>query len=93
MTRDSVGGHERVRAGVAHANAASENAQTFRSTVVPLVDAITAFGAGDRDGAAEIIDGAAAVTHRIGGSIAQRDVLRLTAAAARIPAPTPGANP
>lgn len=77
----------------AHGDAASENAQTFRSAVVPLVEAITAFGAGDRARAADIIDGAAAATHRIGGSIAQRDVLRLTAAAARIPAPTPGAEP
>jgi tetratricopeptide (TPR) repeat protein len=76
----------------AHIDVASENAQTFRTAVVPLVGAITAFGAGDRAVAAEIIDGAAAVTHRIGGSIAQRDVLRLTAAAARTPL-TPGANP
>ncbi len=75
----------------AHGDAASENAQTFRSVVVPLVDAITAFGADDRSGAAEMIDGVAAVTHRIGGSIAQRDVLRLTADAARTPATTPGA--
>ncbi|MGA9279616.1 tetratricopeptide repeat protein [Ilumatobacter sp.] len=64
------------RAGAA---GASENDEIFRDVVGPLVDALRRFGRGDRRGAADRID--ALGDHRlrrIGGSIAQRDIITLT---------------
>ncbi len=66
-------------AGVAtsHADDPSENGTIFREIVVPLVEAIRL--SADRPfEAAELIDSVAGRSNRIGGSIAQRDLLTLT---------------
>ncbi len=60
-----------------HAEDRSENGEIFRGIVVPLVEAIRV--SADRPSeAVDLIDGVAERSHRIGGSIAQRDLLTLT---------------
>ncbi len=61
----------------------SQNAQTFETIVRPLVGAIRAFAVGADEAAAQALLGLAAQTRHIGGSIAQRDVVHLTRAAAQ----------
>jgi len=61
----------------------SENAHTFETVVRPLVWAIRSFADGSNEAAAEALLDAAADSARIGGSIAQRDVIELTRAAAK----------
>ncbi len=59
-----------------------ENDRTFAEVVVPLVRAIRAFGAGDHGRVVALIDGLGSTTSRIGGSVAQRDLINLTRRAA-----------
>lgn len=61
----------------AHADDPSENGEIFRSVVEPLVEAIRLVGSDPAQSAA-LIDSVAADTHRIGGSIAQRDLIMIT---------------
>lgn len=63
-----------------HADDPSENGITFREVVVPLVEAIRR-SPSEPTAAVELLDSVADRTHRIGGSIAQRDVLAITRAA------------
>ena len=60
------------------AGTASENDRIFSEVVVPLVDAFRSFGAGDTDRFVRLVDGLGPATSRIGGSIAQRDLIALT---------------
>jgi tetratricopeptide (TPR) repeat protein len=60
-----------------HAEGAAENDDTFRRVVAPLVDAIRTSNA-DPQGAATMLESVDAHLHRIGGSIAQRDIVALT---------------
>jgi len=66
-------------AGVAgsHADDPSENGDIFRTIVTPLVEAIRLVGS-DPAQSASLIDSVAARSHRIGGSIAQRDLITIT---------------
>lgn len=63
--------------GSAHGDGASENDHIFVGTVRPLVSAIRD-GAERPSRAVDAIDAVADTTHRIGGSIAQRDLIGLT---------------
>ena len=56
----------------------SENDRTFIEVVVPLVEAFRGYAMGDTDGFVRLVDGLGRATRRIGGSIAQRDVIALT---------------
>lgn len=56
----------------------SENDEIFAAVVRPLVDALRATAGGDRDALGRTLDALGPATARIGGSIAQRDVLPLT---------------
>lgn len=60
----------------------SENAAVLRDVARPLVEAIDAFGVGDRSLCCSILDAVGASAERIGGSIAQRDIITLTHRAA-----------
>ncbi len=66
-------------AGVAgsHVDDPSENGETFRTVVTPLVEAIRVCEI-DPLGSVALIDSVANQTHRIGGSIAQRELLTIT---------------
>lgn len=61
----------------AHADDPSENGEIFRSVVEPLVEAIRLVGS-DPARSASLIDSVADGSHRIGGSIAQRDLITMT---------------
>ena len=61
---------------------ASENDRTFSRVVEPLVEALCSYAHGDYDHCAQIVDALGAATRYIGGSIAQRDLITLTAQAA-----------
>ncbi len=63
--------------GPSHANDNSENGDTFRHVVAPLVEAIR-IAPEQPVAAADLIDSVADRTHRIGGSIAQRDLITIT---------------
>jgi hypothetical protein len=71
-------------AGVAEAGVGdrSANAAVLREVGRPLVDAFVAFGSGDRSTCRATLESLAGDTHRIGGSVAQRDVIALTRRAA-----------
>ena len=61
---------------------ASENDRTFSRVVEPLVEAFCSYTQGDYDHCVQIVDALGPATRRIGGSIAQRDLITLTAQAA-----------
>ena len=61
---------------------ASENDHTFREIVTPLVEAFRSYGEGDYGHFVQLIDRLGSCTGRIGGSIAQRDLVTLTRQAA-----------
>lgn len=61
----------------AHADDDSENGEIFRSVVTPLVEAIRLVGSDPAQSAA-LIDSVTEQSHRIGGSIAQRDLITIT---------------
>ncbi len=71
-------------AGVAAAGVGedSANAAVLRDVGRPLVEAFVSFGAGDRASCRATIDSVTGHTHRIGGSVVQRDVVTLTHRAA-----------
>ena len=56
----------------------SENDRTFIEVVAPLVEAFRGYGRGDTGGFVRLVDGLGRATRRIGGSIAQRDLITLT---------------
>jgi len=60
-----------------HRHDPSENGETFRTVAAPLVEAIRR-SADEPAAAVELIDRVAAASHRIGGSIAQRDIISIT---------------
>ena len=60
----------------------SENERIFIKVVVPLSDAFRGYAAGDADGFVALADALGSSTRRIGGSIAQRDLIALTRRAA-----------
>lgn len=60
-----------------HLEDPSENGETFRDVVVPLVEAIR-MSSDEPDEAAALLDSVAERSHRIGGSIAQRELLTMT---------------
>lgn len=60
-----------------HASGGTENDDTFRRVVAPLVDAIRTSTVDPRN-AASMLENVDARLHRIGGSIAQRDIVMLT---------------
>ncbi len=62
-----------------HRGGASENDETFDLVVRPVASAIRAYRAGRYDEVAGDIDRLSSVTHRLGGSIVQRDLLAMTA--------------
>lgn len=64
----------------AHTGAGSENADTFISVVRPLAEAIRV-GDADPAGARRLLDSIGGRLHRIGGSVVQRDLVRMTRAA------------
>ncbi len=66
-----------------HRGAASENDLTFESVVRPLAAAVRAHRDGRHAESADGIEALAAVTHRVGGSHAQRDVFARTGSASR----------
>ncbi len=57
----------------------SENDIIFQEVVAPLVDAATAFGAGDTGRFADVVAELGQGARRIGGSNAQREIIALTA--------------
>ena len=59
----------------------SENDSTFGGVVAPLVEAFCHYARGGCDRFARIVDGLGGAAARIGGSIAQRDLITLTAQA------------
>ena len=61
---------------------ASENDVTFREVVMPLVDAFGNYAAGEVERFVRLVDELGPSTSRIGGSIAQRDLITLTRRAA-----------
>jgi len=63
--------------GASHTDDPSEIGETFRAVVTPLVEAIRLIGT-DPAQAASLIDSVADRSHRIGGSIAQRDLITIT---------------
>lgn len=66
-----------VGAASAHADDRSENGDIFRSVVRPLVEAIRVCDV-DPLRSADLLDSVAEQSHRIGGSIAQRDLITIT---------------
>lgn len=64
----------------------SENDTTFRDVVGPLVEAFRSYGAGNCDHFVRLVDQLGPSASRIGGSIAQRDLITLTRRAAQAPA-------
>lgn len=71
-------------AGVAAAGVgdSSQNSTVLRDVARPLVDALMAFGADDLELCRSLLDAVGASTERIGGSVAQRDIITLTHRAA-----------
>lgn len=65
-----------------HPEPVSENDRTFAEVVRPLVAAVAADGRGDRTEAVRLIDRVGDAHQRLGGSVAQRDLIRLTRLAA-----------
>lgn len=63
-----------------HRSGRSENDHTFREVVAPLVDAFRV-GESDPSRAAALLDQTDRFRHRIGGSVAQRDIVDLTRSA------------
>ncbi len=63
----------------AHTGVGTENADTFRLVVRPLIEAIRLSGT-DAAKAGRLVDSVQSRLHRIGGSIVQRDLVRLTRA-------------
>ena len=61
---------------------ASENDDTFSKVVTPLVEAFRSYGEGGRDHFVRLVDHLGPSIGRIGGSIAQRDLITLTRQAA-----------
>ncbi len=61
----------------------SENDAIFDEVVNPLVDAFRSYGEGNGDHFVRLVDQLGSSTSRIGGSIAQRDLITLTRRAAR----------
>jgi len=61
---------------------ASENDRVFDEVVVPLVAAFRAFASGDHARFLSDLDSLGTTTARIGGSVAQRDIIELTRQAA-----------
>ena len=61
---------------------ASENDRTFSGVVAPLAEAFCSYVQEDYDHCVQIVDALGPATRRIGGSIAQRDLITLTAQAA-----------
>ena len=64
----------------------SENDRTFSRVVEPVVEAFCSYVHGDYDHCVQIVDALGPATRRIGGSIAQRDLITLTAQAAAVAA-------
>lgn len=60
-----------------HSNASSENDFIFNMAVEPITSAIR-LGSAEPAHAVRMLESVAAVSHRIGGSIAQREILTLT---------------
>ena len=60
----------------------SENDTTFGEVVAPLVEAFCSYARGGYDRFVRLVDGLGPATRRIGGSIAQRDLITLTRQAA-----------
>ena len=60
----------------------SENDRTFAGVVVPLVDALRAYRAGDPGRFVAVVDRLGSAISRIGGSVAQRDLISLIRRAA-----------
>ena len=56
----------------------SENDRTFIEVVAPLVEAFRGYARGDTDRFVRLVDGLGQATRRVGGSIAQRDLIALT---------------
>ncbi len=56
----------------------SENDRTFIEVVAPLVEAFRGYARGDTDRFVRLVDGLGRATRRVGGSIAQRDLIALT---------------
>ncbi len=57
---------------------ASENDSTFGEVVIPLVEAFRSYGEGGGDHFVKLVDQLGSSISRIGGSIAQRDLITLT---------------
>jgi tetratricopeptide (TPR) repeat protein len=64
------------------ASRGSENDATFDEVVIPLVEAFRSYGAGSHGHFVTLVDRVGSCTARIGGSIAQRDLIDLTRRAA-----------
>ena len=85
-------------AGTGASASASENDGTFNEVVVPLVEAFRHYGCGRHDRFVRLVDELECRVSRIGGSIAQRDLVTLTRQAAVVgadlsgPAPGTGAS-
>ena len=62
----------------------TENDTTFGEVVIPLVEAFRSYGEGHYADYARLVDGLGSSTSRIGGSIAQRDLITLTRRAAGV---------
>jgi hypothetical protein len=76
-------GAERWFAGLAaRPSGDGQNDKTFEEVVTPLTTAFRSFAAGERNRFKVITDELAGATHRIGGSVAQRDLIELTRQAA-----------
>ncbi len=90
-------GAARWRSGLAeaHQDADNENADTFRAVVRPLAAAFTAYGEGRHREVVAILERLGGSTRRIGGSVAQRDLIERTLAASRreLATNSPGAVP
>lgn len=90
-------GAEQWRAGLAaaHDDGDNENADTFRTIVRPLAAAFTAYGQGRHRDVVATLEALGGSTRRIGGSVAQRDLIERTLAASKHELTTsgPGAAP
>ena len=62
----------------ARPSGASENDTTFSKVVAPLAEAFRGYARGDTDRFVRLVDGLGQATRRVGGSIAQRDLIALT---------------
>ena len=62
----------------------SENDDVFNEAVHPLVEALRSYGAGSYDHFVTLVDEVGSSTARIGGSIAQRDLITLTRQTAEV---------